>query len=84
MIALIVPALVSVLKPILIGIKKLPDESDNCAVKIFPALKEAVIVYGTRTGNGFVLLTHILDKEIFPVVIFAGEYSQKSFCITFL
>ena len=43
-VALIVPAAVEVIVPIVTGLANEPLASDNCAVKIFPALKVPVMV----------------------------------------
>jgi hypothetical protein len=49
MVALMVPAVVLGSVPMLVGLLKLPDALDSCAVKIFPALNAALTVKGTLT-----------------------------------
>jgi hypothetical protein len=48
-VAEMVPAVVCVSVPILVGLEKLPDELESCAVNTFPDVKVPLIVKGTDT-----------------------------------
>ncbi len=62
--ALMLPEVVELSVPIFTGLAKLPVEEDNCAVKVFPALKIPVTVYGTEIfspeQNGLPLTVPVL------------------------
>lgn len=70
-IASIVPDEVEVTEPILTGAAKLPDASDNCALKTLPALKYVGAVYG-------MLIVSPAQNSVSTLNVIAGFITTES------